>query len=158
MVCDQYWSLSFMQCHPANREHCLEVLTFRTATRGFLASRRMRSSLMQKFTTSTSTVVMSRTTWGLALHSCFFSFFFGFETCTCSDTSSAWSNVIRSYPYYLKIRIPKVQLLWTDSSVTSSSDVTRRQLLLVARRIYVLFAVIHIIQSLLAWFVRAGSI
>ena len=46
----------------------------------------------------------------------------------------------------------------TDSSVTSSSDVTRRLLLLVARRIYVLFAVIHIIQSLLVWFVRAGSI
>ena len=50
------------------------------------------------------------------------------------------------------------EVLWTDSSVTSSSDVTRRRLLLVVRCIYVLFAVIHIIQSLLAWFVRAGSI
>ena len=51
-----------------------------------------------------------------------------------------------------------LRLLWTDSSVTSSSDVTRRRLLIVARRIYVLFAVIHIIQSLLVWCVRDGSI
>jgi len=67
-------------------------------------------------------------------------------------------DIIHAHSMYQLKRSQRYCMLWTDSSVTSSSDVTRRRLLLVARRIYVLFVVIHIIQSLLVWFVRAGSI
>ena len=40
------------------------------------------------------------------------------------------------------------EVLWTDYSVTSSSDVTRSRLLLVARTLYILMAVIYIMSKL----------